>query len=188
MTATARYPAEHEHPPTTPLVGVASAGRNPGPQGDGTREKVVTRMELSDAARALIGAGSDATLVTVNADGTPQVSVVWVGLESTADGDEIVTAHLGEHKKVRNIRHNPLVKLTIIDTKNFGKVVRPYLAVTGTARIVEGGAPELLTKLAKAVANPGAEFPPHDAPPGYVTRIRIDTVGGTGPWKPNSRI
>ena len=61
-------------------------------------------MELNDAARALIGAGADATLVTINADGTPQISVVWVGLESTPDGDEIVTAHLGEHAKVRNIR------------------------------------------------------------------------------------
>jgi PPOX class probable F420-dependent enzyme len=145
-------------------------------------------MKLNDAAHTLIGDGANATLVTVNADGTPQVSVVWVGLESTPDGDEVVTAHLGEHKKVRNIRQNPHVKLTIIDTGSFGQVVRPYLAVTGTARIVEGGAPQLLAKLASAVANPAADFPPHDAPPGFITRIRIDTIGGTGPWKPGSRL
>lgn len=45
-------------------------------------------MELNDAARALIGAGADATLVTINPDGSPQVSVVWVALQSTPDGDE----------------------------------------------------------------------------------------------------
>jgi hypothetical protein len=32
------------------------------------------------------------------------------------------------------------------------------------------------------VKDDGVTFPPHDAPPGYVTRIRIDSVGGIGPW------
>ena len=35
-------------------------------------------MKLDDAARELIGSGADATLVTINPDGSPQVSVVWV--------------------------------------------------------------------------------------------------------------
>ena len=63
-------------------------------------------MKLNDAARELIGNGADATLVTVNPDGSPQVSLVWVGLRSTSDGDELVTGHLSEHKKVRNIRRD----------------------------------------------------------------------------------
>ena len=53
-------------------------------------------------ARELIGSGTDATLVTLNADGSPQVTVVWVALESTPDGDELVSAHLAEYQKVRN--------------------------------------------------------------------------------------
>jgi len=53
-------------------------------------------MNLNDAARGLIGKGADATLVTLNPDGSPQVSVVWVALRSTPDGDELVTAHLDE--------------------------------------------------------------------------------------------
>jgi hypothetical protein len=51
-------------------------------------------MKLNDAARELIGDGTDATLVTLNADGSPQVTVVWMALESTPDGDELVSAHL----------------------------------------------------------------------------------------------
>ena len=51
-------------------------------------------MKLNEAARELIGQGADATLVTLNPDGSPQVTLVWVALQSTPDGDELVTAHL----------------------------------------------------------------------------------------------
>src|SRR5260370_40465006 len=103
---------------------------------------VEQRMELNDAARNLIGKGADATLVTLNPDGSPQVSLVWVALQSTPDGDELVTAHLAEHKKVRNVRKDPRVAVTIVAPGEPGEAMRPYLAITGTARIVEGRAPE----------------------------------------------
>ena len=136
-------------------------------------------MTLNEAARELIGDGADATLVTLNPDGSPQVSLVWVGLRSTPDGDELVTAHLGEHKKVRNIRRDPRVAVTIASPGDVGRTLRPYLAIDGTARIEEGGAPELLKTLSEALLDPNV-FPPKDAPPGFVTHIRIDKVGGVG--------
>jgi PPOX class probable F420-dependent enzyme len=139
-------------------------------------------MRLNDAARDLIGDGADATLVTLNPDGSPQVTLVWVALQSTPDGDELVTAHLAEHKKVRNVRRDPRVAVTVVSQEGPGSVMRPYLAINGTARIVEGGAPELLAELAQTLAAPDAGFPPADAPAGYLTRIRIDKVGGVGPW------
>ena len=139
-------------------------------------------MELNDAARDLIGKGADATLVTLNPGGSPQVSVVWVALQSTPDGDEFVSAHLGEHKKVRNIRNDPRVAVTIVSLDGSGQGMRPYLSVNGTARIVEGGAPQLLKELNPILGNPDAKFPPDGAPPGFLTRIRIDKVGGIGPW------
>jgi PPOX class probable F420-dependent enzyme len=138
-------------------------------------------MKLNDAARDLIGKGADATLVTLNPDGSLQVSVVWVALQSTPDGDELVTAHLAEHKKVRNVRNDPRVAVTIVSVDDPGQEMRPYLAINGTARIVEGGAPELLKELAKTLSNPDV-FPPEGAPPGFLTRIHIDKVGGIGPW------
>lgn len=138
-------------------------------------------MRLNDAARALIGSGADATLVTLNADGSPQVSLVWVALESTPEGDELVSAHLADYRKLRNIRRDPRVALTIQATDTAGQFMRPYLAIQGTARVVEGGAPELLRQLAGTLSDP-AVFPPADAPPGYLTRVRIEKVGGVGPW------
>ncbi|MGV0851543.1 TIGR03618 family F420-dependent PPOX class oxidoreductase [Mycolicibacterium phlei] len=138
-------------------------------------------MRLDDAARALIGQGADATLVTLNPDGSPQVSLVWVALQSTPEGDELVSAHLAEYRKLRNIRRHPRVALTIQATDTTGQLMRPYLAIQGTARIVEGGAPELLRELAQTLSDP-AVFPPADAPPGYLTRVRIDKVGGVGSW------
>ena len=139
-------------------------------------------MKLNDAARELIGNGADATLVTLNPDGSPQVSLVWVALRSTPDGDELVTAHLAEHKKVRNIRRDPRVAATIVSTGEAGKAMRPYLAIEGTARIEDGGAPELLKTLAQTLSDPNV-FPPEGAPPGFVTHIRIDKIGGIGPWQ-----
>lgn len=139
-------------------------------------------MKLNDVARDLIGQGADATLVTLNPDGSPQVSLVWVALQSTPDGDELVTAHLAEHKKVRNIRNDPRVAVTIVSLDRPSQGMRPYLSITGNARIVEGGAPELLKALNPVLGDPNLKFPPEDAPPGYLTRVRIDKVGGIGPW------
>lgn len=139
-------------------------------------------MRLEPAALDFIGPGADATLVTLNPDGSPHATLVWVAVQHTPDGDELVTAHLAEYRKVRNVRRDPRVAVTIVSVDGPDDVMRPYLAITGHARIVEGGAPELLATLARTLAAPGAAFPPADAPPGYLTRIRIDTVGGIGPW------
>jgi PPOX class probable F420-dependent enzyme len=138
-------------------------------------------MKLNDAARDLIGTGADGTLVTINPDGSPQVSVVWFAVQSTPDGDELVTAHLAEHKKVRNVRNNPHVAVTILAPAKPGAQTA-YLSVNGTARIVEGGAPELLVQLADTLLGPNSGFPPEGAPAGYLTRISIDKIGGLGPW------
>lgn len=139
-------------------------------------------MKLDDSARALIGAGADATLVTLNPDGSPQVSLVWVGLRTNEDGDdELVVGHLGEYKKVRNVRRDPRVAVTVVSRER-GELMTPYLAVTGTAYVTEGGGPELLAELAETLAAPGIDFPPADAPPGVITHVRIEKVGGIGPW------
>jgi PPOX class probable F420-dependent enzyme len=134
---------------------------------------------LPESARALIESGRLAHLVTLNADGSPQVAVVWAGLE----GDEIVCGHLLEQQKLRNIRRDPRVVLSMEGTGRNPIGLDEYLVVHGTARVTEGGAPALLQRLARVYLGPDVRFPPMDEPPpGYVTRIRVDRVGGVGPW------
>lgn len=134
---------------------------------------------LPESARALLESDALAHLVTLNPDGSPQVSVVWVGL----DGDEIVAAHLPEHRKVRNVRRDPRVALSMqAQTLNaFG--LREYLVVYGRARVTEGGAADLLQELAHVYLGPEVKFPTmDDPPPGYITHIEVQRVGGVGPW------
>jgi hypothetical protein len=73
-------------------------------------------MKLNDTARLLIGS-TPATLVTINRDGSPPVSVVWMVVQSTSDGDDqLVIAHLHEQQKIRNMRRDPRVAATIVST------------------------------------------------------------------------
>lgn len=122
-----------------------------------------------------------AHFVTLNPDGSPQVTCVWVGLE----GDEIVSGHLAMQQKVRNIERDPRVALSIESKRTNALGLQEYLVVHGRARIQEGGAPELLQRLAHTYIGPDAVFPPMpDPPPGFVTRITVERLGGVGPWAP----
>ena len=58
--------------------------------------------------RSLIASGPMAHLSTINADGSPQVTVIWIGL----DGDDLVSGHMARHVKLRNIARDPRVVLS----------------------------------------------------------------------------
>ena len=139
------------------------------------------RVEIPPEAREVLESDRLAHLVTLNPDGSPQVSCVWVGLE----GDEIVSGHLGTWQKVRNVERDPRVALSI-EAKGTNELgLQEYLVVHGRARIQEGGAPELLQRLARTYIGPDAVFPPMpDPPPGFVLRITVERLGGVGPWAP----
>jgi PPOX class probable F420-dependent enzyme len=138
-------------------------------------------VEIPPEAREVLESDRLAHLVTLNPDGSPQVTCVWVGLE----GDEIVSGHLGTWQKVRNIERDPRVALSI-EAKGANELgLQEYLVVHGIARIQEGGAPELLQRLARTYIGPDVVFPPMpDPPPGFVTRITVERLGGVGPWAP----
>jgi len=135
---------------------------------------------LNNAARAVIESGALAHFATINEDGSPQVAVVWVGL----DGDELVSAHLdGRQKKLANIRRDPRVVLSFEADGANAIGMRNALVVHGRARVTPGGAPELLHALAQTYVGPGTAFPPMpDPPPGFVVHITVTRVGGSGPW------
>ena len=115
---------------------------------------------LPDSAKAVLESPALAHLVTLNPDGSPQVSIVWVGL----DGDEIVAGHLPEHRKVRNIRNDSRVALSLETGKHNAMGLNEYLVIHGTARITEGGAAALLQRLAHTYLGPDVRFPAHGRP------------------------
>ena len=141
----------------------------------------MTAIALPDEARALIESDAIAHVVTLDEDGSPQVTAAWVGL----DGDEIVIATLPDQRKLRNLRRDPRVSLSIPSSTTTALGLLEYLVVYGTARVTKGGAPEVLQDLAHTYLGPDVVFPNFpDPPPGYVTRITPERLGGVGPWNP----
>lgn len=136
-------------------------------------------MGIPQSVRDLLESDALAHVATIDGDGRPQVTLAWVGIED----DEIVFATLFDQRKLRNIRRDPRVTISLQGTENDPIGLREYLVVRGTARITQGGAPELLQRLAHTYLGPDVEFPPiPDPPPGFITRVRPESYSGTGPW------
>ena len=142
-------------------------------------------MEIPDSIRDLVAGGPLAHLTTVNRDGSPQVSLVWVGIE----GVEFVCAHMAESRKVKNVRSDGRVALSFLGNETNAMGLREYVVVYGTASITEGGAAALLQRLARVYLGPDAAFPPESVRhlPGFVMHIRPDRFAGIGPWHPAQR-
>jgi PPOX class probable F420-dependent enzyme len=135
---------------------------------------------LNAAARELIASGALAHLVTLNPDGSPQVSVIWVGL----DGDELVSGHLDPgQRKMRNMARDPRVALSFEASAVNGIGLRENLILHARVRLTEAGAPELLSRLAQTYVGPGTVFPPFpDPPPGLIAHYTITKITGVGDW------
>jgi PPOX class probable F420-dependent enzyme len=129
--------------------------------------------------RDLIESGPMAHLSTINADGSPQVTVIWIGL----DGDDLVSGHMSWHVKLRNIERDPRVVLSFDAPRVPGALLNDYAALRARAAIEPGdGAWDLLNRLAKVYTAPDAEFAAPKGP-GYVVRYSVERIGGVGPWR-----
>ena len=134
---------------------------------------------IPESVRALVSEGHLAHLVTVNADGSPQVSIVWVGV----DGDELVSGHLHESLKVKNLRRDPRAVISMESETIAPNGLQHHLIAHCTARVTEGGAAQLLQELAHVYLGPEVTFPRvDDPPPGFILRYAVDRITGIGPW------
>jgi PPOX class probable F420-dependent enzyme len=141
----------------------------------------MARVALPDTAVQLLESDAVANVVTLNEDGGPHVTAAWVGIER----DEIVFATLPDQLKLRNLRRDPRIALSVPSTRTNEWGLLEYLVVYGTARVTEGGAAEMLQRLAYTYLGPGVVFPKiPNPPPGFVTRITPERIGGVGPWNP----
>jgi PPOX class probable F420-dependent enzyme len=136
---------------------------------------------LPSELRELIESGPLAHLSTINPNGSPQVTVIWIGL----DGDGIVSGHLHHHKKLKNIERDPRVVLSFAAARDHAVVMNPYAVVRARATIEPSDAAwDLLNRLAKTYMSPDIEFPAPKGP-GYIVRYEIERISGVGPWAAN---
>ncbi len=94
---------------------------------------------LNAAVRALVDGPNFAVLATINPDGSPQSSLMWVGL----DGDDLVFSTVDGRRKVRNMERDPRVSVTIIDHAD----PYNYAEIRGVATIEPEGGVELDDRL-----------------------------------------
>jgi PPOX class probable F420-dependent enzyme len=138
--------------------------------------------QLPQELRDLIGSGPMAHLSTVNPDGSPQVTVIWIGL----DGDELVSGHMARRIKVRNMERDPRVVLSFDAPRVPGVFLAEYAVIKARAAVEPSDdAWDLLNGLAKVYVSPTTEFP-RPRGPGYLVRYTIEHIGGVGPWAPTA--
>ena len=138
---------------------------------------------LPGELRDLIATGPMTHLSTINPDGSPQVTVIWIGL----DGDDLVSGHMTWQRKLRNIERDPRVALSFDAPRAPGVFLNQYAVVRARAAIEAGEAAwDLLNRLAKVYMTPDADFPaPRGS--GYLLRYSVERIGGVGPWASTSR-
>ena len=133
------------------------------------------------SVRDFLATGPLAHVVTLDADGTPYVTLAWAGF----DGDEAVFATFfgTDQRKLRNLRRDPRVTLSFQAKEHTGEGLHPYVVIRGRGRITEGGALEVMDRLAEHYIGPGATYPMRDVPAGVVTRVTVEEIYGHGPWR-----
>lgn len=126
--------------------------------------------KLNDKAKQLVGTKVLATLATVDPDGGPQVSPLWIEM----DGDDLLVNTARGRIKARNMERDPRVGICIVDPEN------PYagcVALRGTVvDITTDGADDHIDRLASKYLGVD-EYPNRQA--GEVrlsVRIRVDRV------------
>jgi PPOX class probable F420-dependent enzyme len=136
-------------------------------------------VKLPSALRDLVASGPLAHLSTVNADGSPQVSVIWVGL----DGDDLVSGHMQRYAKLRNIERDPRVVLSFEAPRDRDAFLNPYAVLHARAAVEpsDQGAWDLLDSLTEVYLGAGKSFPAPKGP-GFIIRYRVERIGGVGPW------
>ena len=139
-------------------------------------------VALPESARALLADRAHAHLVTRNPNGSPQLSMLWVD----GDGDEILLNTAEGRIKVRNMRNDPRVQLSVQQVSDPESYLpRNYLLVHGhVTEITTDGADAHIDALAKRFLNEDS-YPyrtPDEAR--LLVRITADRVGGLGAWAP----
>lgn len=128
-------------------------------------------VKLSEKQKALVDAKNFAHVATLNEDGSPQNSPVWVEM----DGDDVLINSETTRLKVRNLRRDPRVSLSVLNMEN------PYQYVEIRGRVKEvtptGGFEGIDRLSAKYVGQPNYQG---NRPGDVRVVIRIEPLHVTG--------
>ncbi|MFD4550357.1 PPOX class F420-dependent oxidoreductase [Streptomyces sp. NPDC058466] len=96
---------------------------------------------FDDSVRTLLDGKNFASVATLGPDGAPQNSVVWIKREA----DTVLFSSTAGRQKVRNLRRDPRISLSVFDLAN------PYTSVEirGTAEILPDDAKRLPYELSR---------------------------------------
>ncbi|MFI9354511.1 PPOX class F420-dependent oxidoreductase [Streptomyces lydicus] len=108
---------------------------------------------LSDDLKKLLDTPVFVIVTTIQPDGSPQASPVWV----KRDGDDLLISTTVGRRKERNIRRDPRVSVVVQPADS----PYTYAEVRGTATLTTEGGQELIDELSrKYTGKPYAEFNP----------------------------
>jgi PPOX class probable F420-dependent enzyme len=105
-------------------------------------------VSLNEAVRKLLDEPNHAVVGTINDDGSPQTSLVWVG----RDGDDVLISSAAGRRKDRNMRRDPRVSVSVWDEDD----PETYAEIRGLATVTEDVGRELAVQLAEKYDGPGA--------------------------------
>jgi PPOX class probable F420-dependent enzyme len=130
-------------------------------------------------AQVLLGSSALAHVVTVDRHGRPQVSVVWCGVR----GDEVVFCAEASSAKVRNIRRDPKVILSIEDDAKNIAGTQQHLLVHGTARVLGPADRAVCDDLCRTYAGTAdTELNLSRSPTAVTVAVTVERLAGNGPW------
>jgi PPOX class probable F420-dependent enzyme len=139
---------------------------------------VAETIKLPEQLRDLISSGPLAHLTTLNRDGSPQVSAIWLGL----DGDDLVSGHMAHYAKIRNMERDPRVVLAFDAPRVPGQFLQEHAVLHARAEVETSEETwDLLDRLTKVYLGPDVTFPAERGP-GFTVRYKVRRIGGVGPW------
>jgi PPOX class probable F420-dependent enzyme len=132
-------------------------------------------LPLPDPLKAVLDGQVFVTLATIEPDGSPQLTPVWV----KRDGDDLLISTTLGRRKEKNLRRDPRVAVQVLPAD----APYSYATVHGTATLTTEGGPELIDELSlKYTGRTYAEFIPADGRngPRVVVRVTPRKIVGQG--------
>src|SRR5882672_9228242 len=130
-------------------------------------------IKLPQSAKKLLQDKAYGHVVTFNAEGKAQLTMVWMDV----DGDEVLFNTAEGRKKPQNLRRDPRIIISVQDRND----LQAYMVIHGTATLTEAGADAHLDKLAKRFL--GMDQYPYRQPgeKRVLVRVKVDRLGGFAP-------